>query len=188
MNAIKDLSTVIQKVLKTSIDNFNTIRLPALETAWGRSFKDEMKFESQVTVEIAKNYARPFNNELYRNIQIHLKDFKENTTAGLDFEYIIPFEHKNSFSADSNGWVGNGYKKTPMHLLMKFSTDENGKINKCFCCIIDTSKMNNTWSTKGTTSNFSALKLSNDDIQLADIIWGSLVPSKKYAKVILNSI
>jgi hypothetical protein len=186
---MNELSEVIKSVLLVSIKNFNEIRLPALESAWGRTFTDEMANESQVTVEIAKNYARPFNNELYRNILTKVSEFQEDTTKGSDFTwYGIPVEHKNSFSISSKGFVGNGFDKTPWHLLMKFGTDENGRINKCFSCIIDTSKMANQWSDKKSTSNFSSLKLTNDDIQHAIIAMGSLVPNKKYAKEVLEIV
>jgi hypothetical protein len=187
--SMNELAQIIKSILPITIKNFNQVRLPALESAWGRTFIDEMANESQVTVEIAKNYARPFNNELYRNILTKINQFQEDTTKGSDFTfYGIPVEHKNSFSPDSNSFTGNGFDKTPFHLLMKFSTDENGRINKCFSCIIDTSKMTKQWSDKSTTSNFSSLKLTNDDIKHAIIISGSLVPLKKYAKMVLEIV
>jgi hypothetical protein len=63
---MNELISTIRKVLPEVIKEVNDVRMPALEKAWGRDFKEEMKNENQVTVEIAKNYARPFNNALYR--------------------------------------------------------------------------------------------------------------------------
>jgi hypothetical protein len=114
---LEKLVQAIKQVIPEVIREVNEVRIPALETAWGRSFQDEMRNEDQITVEIAKNYARPLNNAFLRHIQSVLPNFSEHTTNGSDYEFNgILIEDKNSFS-EGNGWVGNGFKKTPVHLL-----------------------------------------------------------------------
>ena len=49
------LKQAIQQVLPAVIKEINEERIPALESAWGRTFKEELENENQVTVEIAKN-------------------------------------------------------------------------------------------------------------------------------------
>lgn len=184
-----ELAEVVKSVLPISIKNFNEIRLPALESAWGRSFIEEMANEKHVTVEVGKSYVRPFNNELYRNIIAKVNNFQEYTTDGYDFTFCdIPVEHKNSFTIKCKGFTGSGFDKTPWHLLIKFDTDINGRINKCFCCIIDITEMENTWSERNTSSNFSSLKLINEDIKHAIIIMGNLVKSRKFANEVLEIV
>lgn len=187
---MNELASAIQKILPITVKNFNNVRLPALETAWGRSFKNEFLNENQKTQEIAKSYARPFNNGLYENIGRAIDGFSEDTSDGHDMVFrTVRIEHKNSFSVDSNSFTGNsGSNKTPWHLLTKFSVDDNGKITQCFACLIDTSKMKTGWNGGASNSNYSTLKISNEDIEHVILISGSLQPSKKYAKLILEDI
>ena len=185
---MNDLELIIKKILPDAIREINEIRLPALEMAWGRSFKEEMNNEDQVTVEISKNYSRVLNNCLYRHIRLHTDSFIEHTTNGSDYSYNgILIEDKNSFS-ENNSWVGNGFNKTPIHLLKKFVCDENGRIIKAFVAIVDLAKCNSGWSGKTLSTNRSTITFSNSDIDNIHVIYGDIKVNRKNLKPILMEI
>ena len=185
---MQTLIDTLKKVMPAVIKEMNEVRIPALETAWGRPFVDEMANENQVTVEIAKNYARPLNNTMYRHVKAELPDFVEKTTDGSDYEFQgTLIEDKNSFS-DGNGWVGNGFKKTPIHLLKKFQVDSNGRITHAFVALVDLSKCKSGWSAKTTDTNRSVIQFSVADLQHLQVIVGSIKTNKKYLKPIMAEI
>ena len=185
---MKTLIETIQKVLPDVIKEMNEVRIPALESAWGRSFKEEMTNEDQVTVEIAKNYARPLNNTFFRHINKHLSTFLEHNTNGSDYIFdTILIEDKNSFS-DSNSWVGNGFQKTPIHLLKKFIVDENGRIVKAFIAIVDLSKCKSAWSEKNLNTNRSTISFAKEDLEHIHVVIGSIKVNTKNLKPILVEI
>jgi len=185
---MQKLADTIRKVLPAVIDEINNQRIPALEQAWGRSFKDELENENQVTVEIAKNYARPVNNTFFRHINAELPEFTELTIDGSDYMLgDIAIEDKNSFSS-GNGWVGNGFNKTPIHLLKKFEVDDNGRICKAFIALVDLSKTTSGWTDKQINTNRSVIQFTNDDIDKIDVIVGDVRPKKKYVQPIMESV
>ena len=185
---MKTLIQTIKKVLPDVIQEMNAQRIPALESAWGRSFKDEMTNEDQVTVEIAKNYARPLNNTFFRHINKILPSFKEHTTNGSDYIYDgVLIEDKNSFS-EGNGWVGNGFQKTPVHLLKKFQVDENGRIIKAFIALVDLSKCKSAWSAKTTDTNRSVISFAKEDLSHINVIVGSIKINRKNLKPLMESV
>ena len=182
---MKQLAATIKAVLPDVITDFNTVRLPAIEAAWGRSFKDEMLNEDQVTVEIAKNYARPLNNSFFRHIQVALPKFNEHTTNGSDYEFNgTLIEDKNSFS-EGNGWVGNGFAKTPMHILKKFRVDADGRIVAAFIAIVDLSKCKSVWSAKTVNTNRSVIQFTKEDASAITVVVGSLKENRKFLKPVL---
>ena len=84
------LIQALRTALPLAIEEMNSQRIPQLEAAWGRSFQEEMQNESQVTVEIAKNYARPLNNAIYRRVREQCPEFQENTiNMRIDRCYIF---------------------------------------------------------------------------------------------------
>ena len=188
MSKIKSLSSAINSVLVDAIKEINEVRIPALEVAWGRTFKEELENEDQKTVEIAKNYSRIVNNCIYRRVKEVLPDFKEHTTNGSD--YILGdllIEDKNSFS-DSNGWVGNGFDKTPVHLLKKFICDENGRIISAFVAIVDLGKCKSAWSDRQLNTNRSVITFSKEDLQHIEIVFGDIKENRVNLKPILKSV
>ena len=188
MNEIQKskLIAAIKQVFPAVVQEMNNVRLPALESAWGRTFKEEMINEDQITVEIAKNYARPLNNAFYRNLKELIPEFNEHTTNGSDYSYDgILIEDKNSFS-DANGWVGNGFKKTPILILKKFQVDENGKIIKAFVALVDLSKCKSAWSAKAINTNRSVIQFTNDDVANIDVVIGSIKSNRKFIKPVME--
>lgn len=178
---ISKLKQTIVQVFPAVIKEVNSVRIPALEQAWGRPFKDEFANEEQKTVEIAKNYARVLNNCVFRHISNVLPEFKEHTTNGSDYIYgDLLIEDKNSFSPDSKGWNGNGFDKTPLHLLKKFRCCENGRITEAFVALVDLSKCKSRWSDKSLTYNGSSIAFCNDDLNQIDVIIGQLQLKTKW--------
>lgn len=185
---MNQLVTTIQQVLPAVIREVNEVRIPALETAWGRTFAQEMANEDQVTVEIAKNYARPLNNTFLRHIRAVLPNFSEHTTDGSDYEFNgVLIEDKNSFS-ESNGWVGNGFAKTPMHLLKKFKVDSNGRITHAFVALVDLSKCQSGWSAKTVNTNRSVIQFETADVAHIQVIYGKLKPNRKFLKPVMEVV
>ena len=185
---MNELIQTIQQVLPAVIKEVNEVRIPALETAWGRPFKAEMANEDQVTVEIAKNYARPLNNTFLRHIQAILPGFTEHTTNGSDYAFNgTPIEDKNSFS-EGNGWVGNGFAKTPVHLLKKFKVDSNGRITHAFIALVDLSKCSSVWSAKTVNTNRSVISFELADEKHIQVICGELKQNKKYLKPLMEAV
>lgn len=181
---MQKLIKTIRKVIPAVIAEINEKRIPALELSWGRPFKEEMANENQVTVEIAKNYARPVNNTLYQHIRQYLKEFKEHTTNGSDYSFgKILIEDKNSFSP-GNGWVGNGFDKTNWHLLKKFGVDDNGRIISAFIALVDISKCKAAWSDRKINTNRSIIQFCNEDLKHLNVIVGELKQGKKWIKPI----
>jgi hypothetical protein len=147
-----------------------------------------MENEDQVTVEIAKNFSRVLNNCLYRHICAVLPQFKEHTTNGSDYMFgDILIEDKNSFSSGA-AWVGNGFDKTPIHLLKKFQCDENGRIVSAFACIVDLDKCESGWSDKTLSTNRSTISFYNDDEKHIKVIYGSIEKKRKKIQPILKEI
>jgi hypothetical protein len=182
---MKEIKEILILELPNIIKEINEIRLPALEKSWGRSFKEEFSNENQVTVEIAKNYSRPVNNCFYRHIKNYLPSFLEHTTDGSDYIFHgIPIEDKNSFSS-SGSWVGNGFKKTDIHLLKKFQCDEHGKISHAFIAFVDLDKCSSLWSNKNINTNRSILEFGIQDADAIDIVFGSIKLNRKKIKPVL---
>lgn len=179
---MQQLIQTLRQVMPAVIKEVNEVRIPALESAWGRSFAQEMQNENQVTVEIAKNYARPLNNCMFRHVNAILPDFLELTTDGSDYVYQgINIEDKNSFSP-SAGWVGNGFKKTPLHLLKKFAVDNQGRITDQFVCLVDLSRCASGWSAKNIKTNRSVIQFALADQPHIEVIVGSLARGRTYLR------
>jgi hypothetical protein len=190
-NGLQPLVDAYQNALPEVIYEFNKLRLPQLEGAWGREFSLEFENESQKTVEITKQYTRPLNNCFYKHIKGIENEFVEDTTNGYDYrynEYLI--EDKNSFSSNNN-WVGNGFAKSDWHILKKFSVDESGRIVKAFLCLVNIRDCSGEWSDKTVNTNRSILQLSKDDVDKIHIIHGSLTIPKasngKYARPVMEA-
>ena len=185
---MRSLIQCLQQVLPQIVKEFNETRLPALETAWGRSFRAELDNEDQKTVEISKNYSRPLNHTMFRHVNRLLPQFTEHTTAGSDYLFQgTPLEDKNSFSP-SNSWVGNGFTKTNWHLLKKFQVDDAGRITHAFVALVDLSLCSAAWSAKTLKTNRSEIKFKNPDQPHITVIYGAVSAKKIYLQPQLAQI
>jgi hypothetical protein len=181
---------VLRSVIPLAVQEFNTVRLPALEIAWGRPFAEEWATEDpkQRTQEVTKVYTRIINNVLYKLLKERVPTFQEYGTVGSDFSIdSVPFEDKNSFSTGDT-WTGNGYKKTDWHLLKKYRIDETGRIIGCFAALVDLGGCASKWTDPTLKSNFSSLHIQNEDKDNLHLICGSVIPKKKFLAVEIQQI
>jgi len=107
---------------------------------------------------------------------------------GSDLVYDnLLIEDKNSFS-ESDSWTGNGFAKTDMHLLKKFSVDQNGSITYAFVALVDLAKCSGSWSAKTLSTNRSELKFKVADKKFIEVIHGELKAKKVYLSPIQHLI
>jgi hypothetical protein len=178
---METLITTLRTGLPTIVRDFNEVRLPALETALGRPFRDE--FTTETTDSITKVLCRPVNNAFYRYIHAAIPEFTELATKGSDWKLgDILIEDKNTFS-DADSWTGNGFDKTGWHLLKKFKVDNDGRIVGAFVAIVDITKCKGCWSDKTMTSNFSTLRFACEDLPQIHVIYGELKPKQKWLRI-----
>ena len=169
----KHAKTIVSAV----IHDFNAVRLPAQELAWGKSFIEQMQnvTSSQRSQEITKQLGPIMNNCWERELTKLIPTLKEDATNGHDWTIgennDLALEDKNSF-ATSYSWLGNGFKKTPVHFLKKFKIDENGRVTHVFVAVVDLSKCKSAWSEKKTGFNGSSLQLLSEDVDNVHVIHG----------------
>jgi hypothetical protein len=166
---MQTLVLAIQQILPQVVNEWNTVKLPLFESLVEQSF--EKYFEGRQTQEKTKMIAPILDSIFARKINAIIPEFVVSEGKGQDYVYgSVPFESKITFG-EGNGWVGNGYSKTPWHLLMRFELTQDGKIVKQFAMIANLDECNSKWDTPGTTSNFSGLKfLAEDHPKLIPIV------------------
>jgi hypothetical protein len=186
---ISTLNNTIKSIWKDAVNDFNTVRLPALETAWGRPYAEEFG-PKEGKQEVTKAYSRIIGNTFYRHIHAVLPDFAEDATTGRDYVFMgLGIEAKITLGDDtSNSWTGNGFEKTPVHLLMKFNIDATGQIVGVYIAIVDLSLCSATWTEKQLTSNFSTLKFRNGDIENIHTAVGGIRKAKTYLYPTLEAV
>jgi hypothetical protein len=183
---MEPLIATLRRLLPNIIQDFNHVRLPALEVALGRPFREE--FTTETTDSVTKVLCRPLNNSMFRHLHAELPEFSEIATKGFDWKFgDIPIEDKNSFSS-ADAWTGNGFDKTGWHLLKKFTVNEDGRITEAFVALVDITKCSGCWTGKTMTSNFSSLKFTCDDIPHLHIIHGEVKPKKKWLAIVPKSV
>lgn len=177
MNKLVDaIKTVIPEV----IQEWNTIKLPLFEQLVEQSF--EKYFEGRQTQEKTKMVAPILDSIFARRTQAIIPEWSVSEGKGRDYMYgDIPFECKITFG-DGDSWTGNGYSKTPWHLLVRFELTKQGTIISYFAMITDLEKCDSKWTAPGTTSNFSTLKFKVSDIDKLIPIIGKLSNKTKTGK------
>jgi hypothetical protein len=159
---MKKLVEAIKTTVPKVVQEWNTVKLPLFESLVEQSFKNY--FEGRQTQEKTKMVAPIIDSIFARHMKTIIPEFIVSEGKGQDYLYgIIPFESKITFGS-GDSWTGNGYSKTPWHLLMRFEITEEGKIISQFAMITDLSKCKSKWTDPGKTSNFSTLKFKVEDI------------------------
>jgi hypothetical protein len=156
------LAEAIKITIPKVIQEWNTVKLPLFESLVEQSFKSY--FEGRQTQEKTKMVAPILDSIFARHMKLIIPEFVVSEGKGQDYLYgIIPFENKITFGI-GDSWTGNGYSKTPWHLLMRFELTEDGKIIGQFVMMTDLSKCESKWTAPGKTSNFSTLKFKVADM------------------------
>jgi hypothetical protein len=168
------LINAIRLVYLQAINEFNTVKMPLLEEALGRSIIEEFPDPDKRTSETTKVLGRILDNTFFRHIHAIEPTFIEDECAGRDNCFgTIPIEQKTTFGK-GDSWTGNGYHKTGWHLLKKFSMSDIGRINGCFLALVNLEECTSKWSEKTLKSNFSGLQLKSVDRDKIHVIVGNL--------------
>lgn len=176
---VEDVKAVVPQVIHI----WNTKKLPELERCWEESFYSW--FEHQQTQEKTKQVVPYLDRIFYRLMEERNNNFVRAEVNGADWKLAnTPGELKITFG-DGKGWTGNGYAKTPWHLLLKFNLSDNGTITKCFAMVVNLSDCTSKWTSPSAKSNFSNLTFLSEDISKCIPIIGTLTtntPKGKYSK------
>lgn len=166
---MNELIKSIRQTVPQMVVEWNTIKLPKFEDLFEQSF--EKYFEGRQTQEKTKMVAPVLDSIFARQMKELIPEFIVSEGKGQDYLYgEVPFESKITFG-DGDSWTGNGYTKTPWHLLMRFEVEPSGIIAKQFVMITNLTECKSKWSAPGTTSNFSTLKfLAEDQAKITPII------------------
>ena len=180
---INSLVAAVKATVPGVVTEWNTKKLPQFESLVEQSFRQY--FEGRQTQEKTKLVAPILDVVFARSMKALLQDFVIDEGVGRDYRYgTTPLESKITLG-QGNGWVGNGYAKTPWHILMKFNMDEDGHINEMFATLVNLDQCESKWTAPDTNSNFSGLTfLVEDSAKLIPII-GTVKHNSKYLKPIL---
>jgi hypothetical protein len=174
---MKDLNTAIELILPDLVNEWNTVKLPLCEHLWEKSYKEY--FTGRQTQEKTKMIAPILDVIFARLVGDIIDGFTVDEGKGRDYDYNgTPIECKITLGA-GNGWVGNGYAKSPEHILMRFDVGENGIINEYFVMTVNLDKCISKWSKPGTSSNFSGLDFVVEDAEHLNIILGNIRLKRK---------
>lgn len=171
--------TALRTCLPAIITEFNTVRLPLLEQAYGRTIIEEFPDPVKRTSETTKGMGRILDNVFFRHVNAQLPTFIEDEGAGRDYRFgDIPIESKNTFGK-GDSWTGNGYDKTAWHLLKKFNVNDAGRISHVFLALVNLDDCKSCWTAKTLKSNFSSLALKTVDFDNVIVVTGSLKKNPK---------
>jgi hypothetical protein len=178
------LKANIKKVFPLVVEEWNNNKLPLFEEMIEKSFEDF--FEGRQTQEKTKMVA-PIVETIFERMLNKLEPtFVADEGKGHDYLYgDLPIECKITCSP-SGTWTGNGYTKTPIHILMSFKLEDNGTITDMFCMFANlTDDIESGWGKKTSlTANFVGLRLLSEDIDNFDVVVGEVLTENKLLKVV----
>jgi hypothetical protein len=177
---LQKLALAIKTTLPEVVKEWNKNKLSQFETLYEQPFEEY--FKGRQTQEKTKVVAPIIDSIFARMMKNILPEFEIDEGKGRDYIYITtPLESKITFGA-GDGWVGNGYTKTPWHILMRFNLKDNGKIENQFAMIANLDECDSKWSDPGTSSNFSGLKFLREDKDRLHIMVGKITDKTKTGK------
>ena len=172
------LEAAIELVLPELIIEWNNVKLKQLEMIYEQPF--EQLFEGRQTQEKTKIVSPMLDVIFARKMKELLPTFVPDEGKKRDFTFSdIPLELKINFTPDSDGWTGNGYAKTPWHMLFKFRVNNVVRITGYFAMLVNLDNCKSEWSDPGSKSNFSNLKFLSEDVSNLNIIVGSYRTKQK---------
>jgi hypothetical protein len=178
------LKANIKKVFPLVVEEWNNNKLPLFEEMIEKSFEDF--FEGRQTQEKTKMVA-PIVETIFERMLNKLEPtFVADEGKGHDYLYgDLPIECKITCSP-SGTWTGNGYTKTPIHILMNFKLEDSGTITDMFCMFANlTDDIESGWGKKTSlTANFVGLRLLSEDIDNFDVVVGEVLTENKLLKVV----
>lgn len=177
------LVSAIRESVPAVVAEWNTKKLPQFENLVEQSFRQY--FDGRQTQEKTKLVAPILDVVFARLMKSSLANFDIDEGKGRDYCYgDTPLESKITLG-QGNGWVGNGYAKTPWHILMKFDVNEDGRIDGMFATLVDLGQCRSKWTAPDTSSNFSGLTFLVEDADRLIPIIGTVKHNAKYLKPLL---
>ena len=180
---LDSLVAAIATAVPSIVIDWNTKKLPQFENLVEQSFREY--FDGRQTQEKTKLVAPILDVVFARLMKTKLTNFEIDEGKGRDYCYgTTPLESKITLG-QGNGWVGNGYTKTPWHILMKFDMDDDGHIGEMFATLVDLDQCKSKWTKPDDKSNFSGLTFLVEDASNLMPIIGTVKHNSKYLKPIL---
>ena len=175
---LKTLGNAIKKVLPEVVKDWNENKLKQFETFFESNYEDF--FFKRKTQERTKILSPVINLIFIRKMNEETDGFFDNDENGSDYLYNeTKIEGKITLSP-GNSWTGNGYFKTPIHILLRLKISEKGFIEDFFSMIADLDNTKGSWTDPTTKSNFSTLKFYNEDSDSLIICNGESILKRKY--------
>jgi len=119
---------------------------------------------SQLIQEMTKTFSEAINSRFYMYLEEEGIPIEEDATVGSDakiFNTLV--EDKNTCSKSNDSWTGNGYKKTPWHILKRCSINvDTNELEFCLVYVVNLDTCVSSW-TEPKGSNYSTLKIVNED-------------------------
>ena len=176
------LITAIKSVMPLLIAEWNNTKLSQFEQLVEQPFAQY--FEGRQTQEKTKMVAPILDSVFARLMKPILPGFDVDEGKGRDYIWdTIPLESKITFGSGKS-WTGNGYAKTPWHILMRFEITEDGVIVGYFATLVNLDNCASKWTVppadKAKTSNFSTLTFLKEDHQHLLPIHGEFTAKNKY--------
>ena len=180
------LREAIADVIPELVEEWNTVKLSKFEDLYEQSFAE--LFKDRQTQEKTKIVAPCLDVVFARLIKKYIPDFERDETVGRDYKWNNEgYECKMTFGA-GNTWTGNGYAKTPKHILLRFTLTEDGKITEMFAALVDLDECRSRWTDPTTKSNFSTLAFVKEDADLLDVIIGHTKINRVNIKPIMCAV
>ena len=176
------LANYLTKAVPRVVEEWNNVKLDLFLEIIETSFQDFFTNEKKVLGkgELTKVLSPILNQLLLIKINEMDNNFIKYEKNGCDYKfYDTEIECKIATTLD-NAWTGNGYSKTPIHMLLKFEFNLNGTIDSYFSMLTDLSKCKGSWSEKVMTSNYSTLKFLNEDLDKLIICNGEAEKKVKF--------
>ena len=179
---MNDLLSAIKTVMPSLVEEWNNKKLAQFEQLVEQKF--EQYFEGRQTQEKTKMVAPILDSVFARLMKPILAGFAVDEGKGRDYIWnTIPLESKITFGAGKS-WTGNGYAKTPWHILMRFEITDEGVITGYFATLVNLDNCASKWTVppadKAKTSNFSTLTFLKEDSQHLLPIHGVFTSKNKY--------
>ena len=177
---MENLKVAINGILPSVVNEWNTVKLGQFTALYEQSFEDY--FKGRKTQEKTKVVSPILDSIFARNLKQVVPTFEVDEGKGRDYCYgDIPIESKITFG-NGHGWTGNGYGKTPWHLLMRFNLTETGVITSYFAMLANLDECKSNWTAPGDKSNFSTLQFLVEDKDKLQVVTGSVSDKTKTGK------
>ena len=179
---MKELIQAIQQSLPAVAQEWNTVKLPLFETLVEKPFAEY--FAGKQTQEKTKMMSPILDVIFARHVNQIIPEFVVDEGVGRDYRYrTTPMECKITFGS-GNSWSGNGYPKTPWHILLRFDANEQGIITHVFAMITDLSTCTTRWQpgskAVNKTVNWYHLTFLSEDLSKLSFAVGSMQQKKKF--------